>query len=199
MSDLRPYLCTFEDCTLGGDKTYASRGLFTAHESLCHDWHNNPCPFCQETVSAYNRRSRGRHLGRHMEEIAFAVVPKAYEDWEFYSDSSRDSPRRQTSKTIECAKEPHIPAPSELYRDKIVGPYKCVRVNPSTGKSCNVEFSRAYDLTRHEDTIHCARKQKIRCDYCDEEKKFTRRDTLARHMRVVHPDVDFPGRKRRRE
>ena len=47
MSDLRPYLCTFEDCTLGGDKTYASRGLFTAHESLCHDWHNHPCPFAR--------------------------------------------------------------------------------------------------------------------------------------------------------
>lgn len=89
MSDLRPYQCTFEDCTQG-DKTYASRAVFIVHESLRHDWHNSSCPFCQETVSANNRRGRGRHLGRHMEEIAFAVVPKAYEDWEFYSDSSKD-------------------------------------------------------------------------------------------------------------
>jgi len=29
-----------------------------------------------------------KHVGRHMEEIAFAVVRKPYEEWDFYSDSS---------------------------------------------------------------------------------------------------------------
>ena len=198
MSDLRPYLCTFEDCARG-DKTYARRKFFSLHESSRHDWHNDSCPFCQETLSLYNNRSRDRHVGRHMEEIAFAVVPKAYEDWEFYSDSSGDIPRRPTSTMTDYAEAAHVPAPSETYRDTVMGPYRCEKVNPSTGKSCNVESSRAYDLTRHEDTIHCARKQKIRCDYCDEEKKFIHRDALAHHMRVVHPYVDFPGRKRRRE
>jgi hypothetical protein len=78
------------------------------------------------------------------------------------------------------------------------GPHRCDRINPSTGKPCNTVFSRPYDLTRHEDTIHNARKQKVRCDLCTDEKTFSRADALTRHYRVCHPDVDFPGKQRRR-
>ncbi|ORY64269.1 uncharacterized protein BCR38DRAFT_210777 [Pseudomassariella vexata] len=78
------------------------------------------------------------------------------------------------------------------------GPHRCDRINPSTGKSCDTVFSRPYDLTRHEDTIHNARKQKVRCDLCTEEKTFSRADALTRHYRVCHPDVEFPGKHRRR-
>ena len=83
-------------------------------------------------------------------------------------------------------------------RNQQAGPHKCERINPSTGKPCNTVFSRTYDLTRHEDTIHNNRKQKVRCRLCTEEKTFSRNDALTRHMRVVHPDVDFPGKKGRR-
>ncbi|KAL8941876.1 MAG: hypothetical protein Q9216_001986 [Gyalolechia sp. 2 TL-2023] len=78
-----------------------------------------------------------------------------------------------------------------------VGPQKCQRINPSTGKPCNTVFSRWYDLTRHEDTIHNSRKQKVRCHLCTEEKTFARNDALTRHMRVVHPDGDWPGKTKR--
>ncbi|KAI0145246.1 hypothetical protein GGR57DRAFT_517311 [Xylariaceae sp. FL1272] len=78
------------------------------------------------------------------------------------------------------------------------GPHRCERINPSTGKPCNTVFSRPYDLTRHEDTIHNARKQKVRCDLCTEEKTFSRADALTRHYRVCHPDVELPGKHRRR-
>ncbi|RYC64308.1 hypothetical protein CHU98_g1896 [Xylaria longipes] len=78
------------------------------------------------------------------------------------------------------------------------GPHKCNRINPSTGKPCNTVFSRPYDLTRHEDTIHNARKQKVRCQLCTEDKTFSRADALTRHYRVVHPDVELPGKHRRR-
>lgn len=78
------------------------------------------------------------------------------------------------------------------------GPHRCSRINPSTGKQCNTVFSRPYDLTRHEDTIHNARKQKVRCDLCTEEKTFSRADALTRHYRVCHPDMPLPGRHRRR-
>ena len=50
----------------------------------------------------------------------------------------------------------------------------------------------------YEDTIHNARKQKVRCDLCTEEKTFSRADALTRHYRVCHPDVEFPGKHRRR-
>lgn len=85
-----------------------------------------------------------------------------------------------------------------LERNSQAGPHKCERINPTTGKPCNTVFSRPYDLTRHEDTIHNGRKQKVRCALCVEEKTFSRSDALTRHMRVVHPEVDFPGKHRRR-
>jgi len=83
-------------------------------------------------------------------------------------------------------------------RNSQSGPHKCERINPTTGKPCNTIFSRPYDLTRHEDTIHNIRKQKVRCALCVEDKTFSRNDALTRHMRVVHPEVDFPGKHRRR-
>ncbi|KAI9736662.1 MAG: hypothetical protein M1834_000866 [Cirrosporium novae-zelandiae] len=87
--------------------------------------------------------------------------------------------------------------PNVLARNSQAGPHKCERINPTTGKPCNTQFSRPYDLTRHEDTIHNAKKQKVRCHLCTEEKTFSRNDALTRHMRVVHPDVDWPGKSRR--
>jgi 26S proteasome regulatory subunit N4 len=78
------------------------------------------------------------------------------------------------------------------------GPHKCERINPSTNKPCNTIFSRPYDLTRHEDTIHNARKQKVRCHLCTEDKSFSRNDALTRHFRVCHPDhVEFSKSRRR--
>lgn len=103
---------------------------------------------------------------------------------------------RQTSPTAGPASAPDGPANLGL-RNSQAGPHKCERTNPSTGKPCNSIFSRPYDLTRHEDTIHNARKQKVRCHLCTEEKTFSRNDALTRHMRVVHPDVDWPGKTRR--
>jgi len=82
--------------------------------------------------------------------------------------------------------------------DSQAGPHRCDRINPQTGKPCNTVFSRPYDLTRHEDTIHNARKQKVRCNLCTEDKTFSRADALTRHYRVCHPDVEFPGKHRRR-
>ena len=86
---------------------------------------------------------------------------------------------------------------SGLSRNSQAGPHRCERVNPSTGKPCHSIFSRPYDLTRHEDTIHSARKHKARCDLCSEEKTFSRNDALTRHMRVVHPDVNWSGKVRK--
>ncbi|KAI0815455.1 hypothetical protein GGR55DRAFT_347049 [Xylaria sp. FL0064] len=66
---------------------------------------------------------------------------------------------------------------------------RCERVNPSTGKPCNTVFSRPYDLTKHEDTIHDPPRRRVRCSFCTEEKLFSRPDALRRHIRVCHPDA----------
>ncbi|KAI1290556.1 hypothetical protein F5Y03DRAFT_56393 [Xylaria venustula] len=88
--------------------------------------------------------------------------------------------------------------PANSVASSQAGPHRCDRINPSTGKPCNTVFSRPYDLTRHEDTIHNAKKQKVRCGLCTEEKLFSRADALTRHYRVCHPDVNVPGKHRRR-
>lgn len=66
------------------------------------------------------------------------------------------------------------------------GPSRCERTNPTTGKPCNTIFSRPYDLTRHEDTIHNTARQKVRCEICNDEKTFSRYDALTRHKKVKH-------------
>jgi hypothetical protein len=78
------------------------------------------------------------------------------------------------------------------------GPHRCHRINPSTGKKCNTVFSRPYDLTRHEHTIHNAGKKKVRCELCTDDKTFSRGDALTRHYRVCHPNVEFHGKRRKR-
>jgi Zinc finger, C2H2 type len=93
---------------------------------------------------------------------------------------------------------PSSPSTNLALRNSQAGPHKCERINPSTGKPCNSIFSRPYDLTRHEDTIHNGRKIKVRCHLCTEEKTFSRNDALTRHMRVVHPDIEWPGKQKRR-
>ena len=48
---------------------------------------NSECVFCNEDLG-FDPPKRVRHIGRHMEEIAFAIVTKPYEEWDFYSMSS---------------------------------------------------------------------------------------------------------------
>jgi hypothetical protein len=86
-----------------------------------------------------------------------------------------------------------MPSAALLERNSQAGPHKCERINPTTGKPCNTIFSRPYDLTRHEDTIHNVRKQKVKCALCVEEKTFSRNDALTRHMVRVHKRI--PKRK----
>lgn len=67
------------------------------------------------------------------------------------------------------------------------GPHRCTRINPTTNKPCNTVFSRPYDLTRHEDTIHNTHREKVRCEICNDEKTFSRQDALTRHKKVITP------------
>ncbi|KAF3482981.1 C2H2 transcription factor (Rpn4) [Arthroderma uncinatum] len=89
-----------------------------------------------------------------------------------------------------------IPSQGLSVRNSRAGPHRCDRTNPSTGRPCSTEFSRPYDLTRHEDTIHNVSKQKTSCHECEEAKTFSRADALKRHMRVVHPNVTWPGKRK---
>jgi hypothetical protein len=110
----------------------------------------------------------------------------------------RESHRQTTPGSHGGVRDAPAGANALAMRNSQAGPHRCERINPSTGKPCNSVFSRPYDLTRHEDTIHNARKQKVRCHLCTEEKTFSRNDALTRHMRVVHPEIDWPGKQKRK-
>jgi 26S proteasome regulatory subunit N4 len=70
--------------------------------------------------------------------------------------------------------------------------HQCHLMNPSTGKECLKQFSRPYDLIRHQETIHAERKKIFRCIVCNKiegglsKKTFSRGDALSRHVRVKH-------------
>ncbi|KAL9607335.1 MAG: hypothetical protein Q9167_007743 [Letrouitia subvulpina] len=106
--DLKPYQCLEEAC-LEEDATYASLHELKAHyidmhprAEIVYKSETNQfmsCPFCNEILEPLPSRSppssvlrsRFKHVGRHMENIAFAVVPRQYENWEFYSESTSGS------------------------------------------------------------------------------------------------------------
>ena len=103
LQDLRPYLCTVENCDEPTTQFNSRRSLLL-HEIRWHEmdlgefepdlleWKlresaTGVCVFCGEQTGG-KTNSREKHIGRHMEEIAFAVVRKPYEEWDFYSDAS---------------------------------------------------------------------------------------------------------------
>nr|POE62831.1 transcriptional regulator rpn4 [Quercus suber] len=110
------------------------------------------------------------------------------------SGSGSESPRSSASPDPSTS---GMTSAAIMARNSQAGPHRCTRINPSTNKPCNTVFSRPYDLTRHEDTIHNGRKQKVRCPMCREEKTFSRNDALTRHMRVVHPEAEAFGKRGR--
>lgn len=74
--------------------------------------------------------------------------------------------------------------------------HQCELINPTTRKPCNKEFSRPYDLIRHQETIHASMKKIFRCVICEDRmnggvgngrlKTFSRGDALSRHIKVKH-------------
>ena len=101
LEDLKPYQCLEESCDRP-DSTCAHLKDLRHHYRTCHPaaqilGHKiTPCIFCAELLPALPRL-RFSHVGRHMEEIAFAVIPRQYEDWEFYSESTIAHPLEQKS------------------------------------------------------------------------------------------------------
>ena len=118
LKDLRPYVCTVEHCEEPTTQ-FESRRSYMTHELQLHEkrkrrdelfvvraWMETAtytCVFCGEDLGpSFNKRER--HVGQHMEEIAFAVVSKPYEEWDFYSDCSSTS----LSKRVLASGEPRF-------------------------------------------------------------------------------------------
>ena len=91
--------------------------------------YSSKCQFCTKWIVAGSDNWIS-HVGSHMEAIAFAVVTKPYEDWEFYSDSS-------SSKS------------GGIYIHKSERPYTC--------QYCPRFFKNKNELERHQNSLHLRR------------------------------------------
>lgn len=100
--------------------------------------------------------------------------------------------------TYSKRKEPKVDleslSPSEIYT--------CRLVNLITKEPCSAQFSRSYDLTRHQNTIHAKRKTVFRCSECIRmlgdsgyDKTFSRLDALTRHIKSKHDGLTLEERQ----
>lgn len=81
--------------------------------------------------------------------------------------------------------------------------FTCRLVNLITKEPCSAQFSRSYDLTRHQNTIHAKKKIVFRCSECMKmlgnegyEKTFSRLDALTRHIKSKHENLTSEERQR---
>ncbi len=104
------------------------------------------------------------------------------------------TPSTSTSTSSPIVSEKKIP---QISSNSIYGnsQHICQMINSSTKKVCLKQFSRPYDLIRHQETVHASKKKIYRCKLCEEEnrangsnapKTFSRGDALSRHLRVKH-------------
>ena len=196
---------------------YASRAAFSRHEILEHSLIiPNPdpsvnvdpqCLFCNEDIGS-NRTKRARHVGRHMEEIAFAIVTKPYEEWDFYSGSTEEYHDR--SGLLIAASWPSAPSwypcichdcGHKLYtvadrakhfvsihglsiaaaRAQFGGGYQCRCSNTPEEIHCNTIFSSSMDLGTHVFIFHTTRRRYF-CEQCNRCNPILRTCSMTRRM-----------------
>lgn len=169
MNDLRPYICTFPECGQA-KRQYHSRHIFGIHEFREHVTPTGltgrvSCPFCQKVFPKWKTAGRVRHIGRHMEEIAFAVVPKAYEEWEFYSNSSGGQSAPQVSAFVcrfaHCSES--FGSESDRIEHQNVGHcfWRCGETSAYRSGLCNRQFRHGRIFLRHLRDGHCIKDENV--------------------------------------
>jgi hypothetical protein len=118
------------------------------------------CPFCEEELED-GVAMLGRHLGRHMEEISFAVVTKPYEEWKFYNDSISTvsiKSRVFDESSPKCLFRfcSYSPADLEDLRRHVQTPHPhvCYRIDLRANRPCQAQFTSYRELCRHEGNEH---------------------------------------------
>jgi hypothetical protein len=154
----------------------------TSMESSCSE--AGPDPSSQSSVDHHLQKPANSNADHGTYTCTYHGCSQRFETPQKLQKHKREGHRNAA--TVSTTSATSMTSAALLERNSQAGPHKCERINPTTGKPCNTIFSRPYDLTRHEDTIHNARKQKVRCALCVEEKTFSRNDALTRHMVRTH-------------
>ena len=165
LADLCPYVCIHPECDCP-TTTYKSKHSLQIHEETKHPFGREmadprQCPFCGEAYSW----PAPQHYGRHMEEIAFSVVSKPYENWSFYTDSLSGENS------------------SEVRQDDSLNPFQCRKTYIPSQSSCNVRLASLEKRQEHEDSFHTA---KYACSICLQEETFSTRISHDSHMLDRH-------------
>jgi hypothetical protein len=112
LEDLRPYQCVMDSCAQS-EETFSSVKDLVKHHQERHSIKFAECPFCDFNLKA-DLHLQIKHMARHMEEIAFAVVPRPSENWEFYT--SRGSSGKEDHRPTKASRSKgmsRIPVPTK--------------------------------------------------------------------------------------
>jgi hypothetical protein len=94
-SDLRPYICIFEDCP-AKEHQFSIRDDWVEHIGVAHglapEWQSISCPLCG-VETGNGRASCSRHIASHLEEIALAALPNTSEIDDVHASTSKDLSR----------------------------------------------------------------------------------------------------------
>jgi hypothetical protein len=128
MDDLHPYMCPFVDCASVGIM-WSRRRYLAGHLNRGHR-HDilKPCPFCEEDAAIVSVK----HMGHHMEEIAFGTLTTAYEQWSYEDTNSSEA----SYSFLSTLKQPKL---------KMVEPsWRCIGFLP-----CDSSFFTKTELEQH--------------------------------------------------
>ena len=82
--DIKPYVCTFPDCSIP-DRLYDSRREWYYHEITEHGREGFVCSLCNKTLESSKQYER--HVARHLEELALFALPRTKGD---YAENDND-------------------------------------------------------------------------------------------------------------
>jgi len=183
LEDLEPYVCLELVCT-SSDTLFASEQALRQHYEEKHPnskimtVEHADCHFCDDSLPSDLAR-RFTHIARHLEDVAFAVLPQVTESWAFYSHRSQSSKNLPTAPWV-------LSPPGASSRGDF---YRCPWNLRGTYNRCVGSFTELQDLAQHEDLFHDAWNQKFHCHLCNERRIFAADIDLIRHMHIVHSDA----------
>ncbi|KAL9026470.1 MAG: hypothetical protein Q9196_004869 [Gyalolechia fulgens] len=169
-NDLQPYVCTVMECKTP-TRLYTTKHEWLHHIKSTHRLHGHETRVC--ALCGDDQASLGRHVARHLQELALFVLPRNYADSdEDVSDAKADTSSNPSSLDNGQGLFSAI-APKELLND--VKRYTCTVYEPGRGSAriCGKLFRREADLNIHVSTFHS---QKIDLERMDSAAAAASRD-----------------------
>lgn len=195
LHDFQPYRCIERQCS-APDATYHRLVKLRHHHqdthptSLLHKSSLWTCIFCEQEVAG-NSAEKFCHFGRHMEEIAFSIVARQYEERDFYSDSEDmrsvhgeqcDKSSRKRHREVELDIEPNDNCPKRVLTQS---KHEYIEENLES-ESANILILKPYTVVAFGHlSVHDATAQEDSCEWkcleADCGHSFRDPDTAVQH------------------